>query len=68
MKKTYIQPEIWVEKLKTESPLLGDSSTNQVTNVKGSDLRYGGSGIGPARAGEKQFWDEEEEDSRWNQL
>lgn len=33
MKKTYMQPEIWVEELKIESPLLGDS-LKQVTNVR----------------------------------
>ena len=66
MKKTYMQPRIWVEKLDTESQLLA-TSKKQVTNVVG--LGYGGGGSGPARAGENDLWDEEEDDdTAWDQL
>lgn len=67
MKKTYMQPEIWVEELKMESPLLGDSLTKQVTNVTGSGIGYGGGGSGPARAGENHLWDDDD-DSGWDDL
>ena len=68
MKKTYMQPEIWVEELKMESPLLGDSLTKQVTNVTGSGIGYGGGGSGPARAGENNLWDDEDDDTDRDQL
>ena len=68
MKKTYIRPGIWVEELKMDSPLLGESLTKQVTNVTGSGIGYGGGGSGPARAGENHLWDDEDDDSNWDQL
>lgn len=62
-------PEIWVEELKTENPLLGNTITNIQTNLGGSTLGYGGGGSGGARAGENDLWDDEEDDdSRWDQL
>lgn len=67
MKKIYMQPEIWVEVLSTESPLLGAS--NEVTSTTGnSGIIYGGGGNGPARVGESQLWDDEDDDSAWDQL
>ena len=67
--QTYIIPEIWVEELKTESALL----VNSITNVEGKSgggtiFGYGGGGNGSARAGENDFWDDDDEDSRWDQL
>ena len=67
MKKTYIQPEIWVEELDTESQLLA-TSNEQVINVIGSGFGYGGGGSGTARAGENHLWDEEDDDNDWDQL
>ena len=69
MKKIYIQPEIWVEELKAESPLLANSITN-VIGKSGSEtiFGYGGGGSGPARAGENHLWDDEEYDSNWDNL
>ena len=67
MKKTYIRPEIGIEKLDTESQLLA-TSNKQVTNVIGSGLGYGGGGSGPARAGENHLWDDDDDDSGWDQL
>ena len=67
MKKTYMQPEIWVEELGTECPLLGTS--NKVTSTAGnSGIKYGGGASGPARAGENRLWDDEDDDSSWDQL
>ena len=67
MKKTYMQPEIWVEELVTECPLLGES--NRVTSTAGnSGIKYGGGFSGQARAGEGQLWDDENDDSAWDQL
>ena len=67
MKKTYIQPTIWVDELGTECPLLGLSRT--VTNTDGNgELIYRGGGAGPARAGENDLWDDENDDSAWDQL
>ena len=64
-----MQPEIWAEELKIESPLLGDSLTKQVTNVTGnSSIGYAGGGSGPARAGENHLWDDEDDDTDWDQL
>ena len=40
MKKIYIQPEIWVEELKAESPLLANSITN-VIGKSGSETIFG---------------------------
>ena len=31
-------------------------------------LDYGGGGSGPARAGDKAFWDDEDDDSSWDNL
>lgn len=70
MKKTYIQPEIWAEELKAESPLL----VNSITNIIGKSdsetiIGYGGGGSGGARAGESALWDDDEEnDSGWDHL
>ena len=37
--------------------------------VNGADgITYGGSGTGPARAGESNLWDDEEDDSNWDNL
>ena len=68
MKKTYIRPGIGVEELKLESPLLGESLTKQVTNVTGSGISYGGGGSGSARAGENHLWNDEDDDTDWDQL
>ena len=69
MKKTYMQPEIWVEELKAESQVLADSPLNQVTNVTGNtNIIYCGGGSGPARAGVYHLWDDEEDDTDWDQL
>lgn len=70
MKKNYQQPEIWVEELKMESPLLGYSITAIKTNLgESSTLGYGGGGNGNARAGESNLWDDDEEDdSNWDSL
>ena len=65
MRKTYIQPDIWVEKLIMESPLLGES--NKLTNVTGADLRYAGGGSEAARVGENHLWDEENDVPGWDQ-
>ena len=69
MKKIYIQPEIWVEELKAESPLLANSITN-VIGKSGSEtiFGYGGGGSGPARAGENHLWDDEGDDTDLDQL
>lgn len=69
MKKNYQKPKIWVEELKMESPLLGGSLINQVTNVIGNtSIGYGGGGSGPARAGENSLWDDEEDESEWGHI
>ena len=68
MKKIYQRPEIWVETLETESPLLVDSITTIKTNLGESTLIYGGGGNGSARAGESNLWDDEEYDSNWDNL
>ena len=70
-KQTYKRPEIWVDKLSTECPLLGLSRT--VTNIEGKSgetniFGYGGGGSGPARAGENGLWDDEDGGSEWDQL
>ena len=69
MKKTYMQPEIWVEGMNTENPILaGSIPDRQVTNVIGAGLGYGGGGNGNARAGESNLWDDEEDNSGWDNL
>ena len=69
MKKTYITPEIGVKRMNTESPLLVDSPTKQVTNVTGSDLGYGGGGgNSPARGSDNNIWDDSDNDSDWDGL
>ena len=68
MRKTYQQPEIWVEELKMESPLLGNSVKSIQTNLGESTLGYGGGGNGNARAGESNLWDDEEDNSGWDNL
>ena len=66
-KQTYRRPEIWVEELSTESSLLGVS--REVTSTDGNGgFVYRGGGSGSARAGENDFWDEEDDDSGWDQL
>ena len=67
MKKTYIRPEIGVEKLSMESQILAGTN-NMITNVTGAGFGYGGGGSGLARTGESHLWDDEEEDSDWDQL
>ncbi len=62
-----MQPEIWVEVLTAENPLL--SLSNEVTRSAGnSGIIYGGGGSGPARAGENNLWDDEDDDTDWDQL
>ena len=62
-----MQPEIWVEVLTVENPLLALS--NEVTSTAGnSGIIYGGGGNGPARAGENSLWDDEDDGSDWDQL
>ena len=68
MKKIYQQPEIWVDELKMENQVLANSPLRQVTNVTGAGLGYGGGGNGPARAGESNLWDDEEDGSDWDNL
>ena len=68
MRSIYQQPEIWVEALEMESPLLGYSITAIKTNLGESTLGYGGGGNGNARAGESNLWDDEEDDSGWDSL
>ena len=68
MRKNYQKPEIWVEELKMENQVLAGSPTRQVTNVTGSGISYGGGGSGSARAGENHLWDDEDDDSGWDQL
>ena len=63
-----MQPEIWVEVLTVESPLLGVSSDEVIKAAGNSGIIYGGGGNGPARAGENNLWDDEDDDSDWNQL
>ena len=68
-KQTYKRPEIWVEGLEIESPLL----TNTITDIQGKSggvtiFGYGGGGNGPARAGESGLWDDEDDGSAWDQL
>ena len=65
---SYIQPEIWVEELKAECPLLVNSITKIHTNLGSYTLGYGGGGSGPARAGENNLWDDEDDDTDWDQL
>ena len=64
MKKTYQKPEIWVEELKTESPLLGTSDSKVTKTAGNAEIKYGGGGSGPARAGENSLWDDDD-DSGW---
>ena len=66
MKKTYSRPEIWVEVLRAEIPLLG-SNENTFRITGNSGFIYGGGGSGPARADESQVWDDEGE-NLWDQL
>ena len=69
MRSIYQRPEIQVEELKMESPLLGNSITNIKTNLGESTLRLGGGSNGGARAGESHLWDDDEEDdSGWDNL
>ena len=69
MRSIYQRPEIQVEELKMESPLLGNSITNIQTNLGESTLRLGGGSNGGARAGESHLWDDDEEDdSSWDTL
>lgn len=69
MRSIYQRPEIQVEELKMESPLLGNSITNIKTNLGESTLRLGGGSNGGARAGESHLWDDDEEDdSSWDTL
>ncbi|MBR7066015.1 MAG: hypothetical protein IKI36_04900 [Prevotella sp.] len=43
-------------------------TNNVITNVTGAGFGYGGGGSGLARTGESHLWDDEEEDSDWDQL
>ena len=66
MKKTYLQPEIWVEEVALEG-----SIAQQITSIRGNaGIGFGGGGSGAARAGENDLWDDENEndDSNWDQL
>jgi hypothetical protein len=55
--------------MNTENPILaGGIPDRQVTNVTGAGLGYGGGGTGSARAGESNLWDDEEDDSGWDNL
>ena len=66
MKKNYQEPEIWVEEVVLEGCI-----AQQISNIRGNtSLGYGGGGSGPARAGENDLWDDEneDEDSKWDQL
>lgn len=60
-------PEIWLENLTTESPLLGDSQKEVIKTDGNAALNYGGGGSGPARAGEGNLW-EDNDDSDWDHL
>lgn len=69
MKKTYQQPDIWVEELETAFLVMAGSPnpTNEVTKTAGNaDINYGGGGAGPARAGESSLWDDTEDNSSWD--
>lgn len=71
MKKTYMQPEIWVEKMNAEYQVMAGSPrpTDEVTSISTKEdigITYGGAGNGSARAGESQIWDDEGDDSAWN--
>ena len=68
MRSIYQQPEIWVEELMMENPLLVKSITAIKTNLGESTLSYGGGGNGNARAGESNLWDDEEDNSDWDSL
>lgn len=50
-----------------ESQILAGTN-NVITNVTGAGFGYGGGGSGLARTGESHLWDDEEEDSDWDQL
>lgn len=66
MKKTYLQPEIWVEELAFEGNI-----AQQVSNIKSqTGISYGGGGSGPAFAGDNHLWDDEDEDedNQWDHL
>ena len=66
MKKNYQEPEIWVEEVVLEGCI-----AQQISSIRGNtSLGYGGGGSGPARAGENDLWDDEneDEDSKWDQL
>ena len=62
-------PEIWVEELKMESPLLVNSVTNIIGKSGESTIfGFGGGSSGPARAGENHLWDDEDDDTSWDNL
>ncbi len=79
MKKTYQQPDIWVEELEMDCHVLAESpifTKKELTRVVGYDefsanigIRYGGGGTGPARAEEIVIWDDDGDDaSSWDNL
>ncbi len=66
MKKSYLQPEIWVEELAFEGNI-----AQQVSKIESqTGISYGGGGSGPAFAGDNPLWDDEDEDedNQWDHL
>ena len=68
MKKTYQQPEIEISAIvpiqviaATVTDIIGKSGENTI-------FGFGGGGSGPARAGENHLWDDEDDDTDWDQL
>ena len=52
-----------------ESPLLVNSVTNIIGKSGESTIfGFGGGSSGPARAGENHLWNDEDDDTDWDQL
>ena len=68
MKMTYQQPEIEISAIvpiqviaATVTDIIGKSGENTI-------FGFGGGGSGPARASENHLWDDEDDDTDWDQL
>ncbi len=68
MKKTYQQPTIEITAI-VPTQVIAATVTN-IIGMSGSEtiFCYGGGGSDPARAGENHLWDDEDDDTDWDQL
>lgn len=68
MKKTYQAP--CIETTAIEPILMKNASIIDVKGMSSGEqiFGYGGGGNGPARSGESNLWDDEEDGSGWDDL